>query len=266
MLFKKQKCVSCDTYYDPTLEQCPECHKNNPNYTNRGISKDIVYLHPAAQVGLFLVGFAYIGMLISEIIFTICFRSLENEIYRKTIILTATYLMMFAGLLTIVFTTRRKVFFKKFTRPTDYIYGLAYAITIVCVSGVVSSIVSLIHPVADNNNQEAAIQIAKNYPIIALFILGTVGPLCEELTYRVGLYSFLRRIHKWVAIPVTVIIFALIHFDFTSSDMVTELLSLPSYIAAGAVLTIAYEHRGPACSMTAHMIYNTFAFILMLLK
>ena len=63
---------------------------------------------------------------------------------------------------------------------------------------------------------------------------------------------------------VTVIVFALIHFDFAAKDMAGELWSLPSYLISGIILTIAYEHRGPACSMTAHIAYNTFAFIMIL--
>ena len=62
----------------------------------------------------------------------------------------------------------------------------------------------------------------------------------------------------------TVIVFAFIHFDFDAADMANELWAIPSYIVAGAVLTLAYEHRGPACSMTAHVLYNIFAFLTIL--
>ena len=64
---------------------------------------------------------------------------------------------------------------------------------------------------------------------------------------------------------VAVLVFALIHFDFTASDIIGELWSLPSYIACGAVLTVAYIHRGPACSMTAHIVYNTIAMLMVVL-
>ena len=64
---------------------------------------------------------------------------------------------------------------------------------------------------------------------------------------------------------VTVIVFAFIHFDFGADNMTSELWLLPSYIVSGIILTIAYEHRGPACSMTAHIAYNIFAFIMILL-
>ena len=59
-------------------------------------------------------------------------------------------------------------------------------------------------------------------------------------------------------------IFALIHFDFQAENIVNELWALPTYLVSGVILGLAYEHRGPACSMTAHLIYNLFAFIVML--
>ena len=62
------------------------------------------------------------------------------------------------------------------------------------------------------------------------------------------------------------VVFAFIHFDFEAigtPEIVEELWSLPSYLVSGLILTIAYEHRGPACSMTAHVLYNLFAFALM---
>lgn len=96
--------------------------------------------------------------------------------------------------------------------------------------------------------------------------MGVIGPICEEFTYRVGLYSIARRLNKYVAIAFSTIVFALIHFSFTSSDIVNELINLPSYLAGGIIFGIAYEHKGPACSMTAHICYNLFSLIVVLLR
>lgn len=265
MLLNSKKCSNCEAYYDPTLEKCPECHKSNELYEQRAISNNVVFFHPAAQIGLFLCGFAYAGMLLAELLFSIFVIGVENKIYQSTILLLLVYLLMFGGLLTIAFTTRRKTFIKRFTRYQDYLFGGAYAMGLIFVGLIISFIMAIFQQEGNNTNQSAAIDIANNYPILAFFILCLLGPICEEMTYRVGLYSFFRRINKYLAMAITTIIFALIHFDFLASDMVNELLSLPSYLSAGLLLTIAYEHRGPACSMTAHILYNTFAFVLMIL-
>ena len=265
MLFNSKKCPNCDAYYDPTLEQCPTCHKDNELYEQRTLSKNVVFFHPAAQIGIFLCGFAYGGMILAELLFTLCSASFESSLLKTTLILLFTYLMMFGGVFSIALSTRRKTFIKHYTRYQDYLFGGAYTLGLIFLGLIISFIMTIFQQTGNNTNQDAAIEIAKNYPIFAFFILCLLGPICEEMTYRVGLYSFFRRINKYVAMAVATIIFALIHFDFFAEDMITELISLPSYISAGLLLTIAYEHRGPACSMTAHILYNIFAFILMIL-
>ena len=264
MLIKNKKCTNCETYYDPTLEKCPHCYKRNELYLDREISDKIAFMHPIAQIGLFLAGFSLAGMLLAELMLAPFIRMLANDDIKTTLLLTFTYILMFVGLGLIVLLTRRKHFFSKYKRGIDYVYGLGYAITIILASMILGSIISLFHEVNDNANQQAAISVAKNYPIIAFFVLGFLGPICEELTYRVGLYSFFRRINIYLAFAVTILVFAFIHFDFTSENIIEELWALPSYIVSGFILTLAYEHRGPACSMTAHVVYNIFAFLLML--
>ena len=265
MLIKNKKCPNCETYYDPTLEKCPGCHKHNELYLNRELNDKIAYMHPIAQIGLFLAGFSLVGMLIAELICALFIRQIADDGIKRVLLLLSTYLLMFAGLSAIVLTTRRKHFFKKYRNGLDYVYGIGYAITIILAASAVGALLSLFHTAADNNNQTAAIEIAKSYPLLAFFVIGFLGPICEELTYRVGLYSFFRRINKYLAFAITILVFALIHFDFMADDIINELWALPSYIISGFILTLAYEHRGPACSMTAHVVYNIIAFCLMLI-
>ena len=265
MLIKWKKCSNCETYHDPTLEKCPKCHKHNELYLNREITNHVAFFHPIAQIGLFLAGFSLAGMLVAELIVALFLGGIEDKLLLSTTLISVTYLIMFLGLALIVILTRRDYFFKKYKRAIDYIYGLGYAMTLVLVSTMVATLLNIFHPVAENANQETAVAIAKGYPILAFFILGIIGPICEELTYRVGLYSFFRRINKWLALAITAVVFAFIHFDFSGeSDLINELWAFPSYLVSGVILTLAYEHRGPACSMTAHIAYNIFAFMLML--
>ena len=266
MLFKSIKCPNCDTYHDPTLQKCPSCHKDNELFRINRLPKRVLFLHPYAQIGLFLVGFAYVGMRLAELLFSVFLSSIpsDNKLFQTTLTLMLTYSTMFIALGAIVLLTRKKELNSKFTSGTDYIYGVAYAVTLVCVGTIISALISLIYRAGDNVNQTTAIDIAKNYPIPAFFLFAFLGPICEELTYRVGLYSFFRRINKYLAFAVTAIIFAFIHFNFDAENMLDELWSIPMYIVSGFVLTLAYEHRGPACSMTAHVLYNMFAFVLIL--
>lgn len=204
-----------------------------------------------------------VGMLIFEILFGKIFGYIEDKTLFTTTVITCTYFAMLAGLALIILLTRRNHFFSKYKRPLDYIYGLGYAITLFFVGAIISNFISIFYKIEVNTNQSTALDIATNYPIIAFIVMGLLGPICEELTYRVGLYSFFRRINKYLALAISALLFALIHFDFQAENIVNELWSLPSYLFAGVVLGVAYEHRGPACSMTAHLLYNILAFFVM---
>lgn len=260
MLFKNKKCSTCQAYFDPTLEQCPTCHSHNELYERERALKHAFFFHPAAQIGLFLAGFAYAGMIFAEIFVSIFLMGVFDEVLKTTLTVFFSYLLMFGTLMIIIFTTRWKSFFKRFTRPLDYAFGVGYAVITVITGIILGLIVSAFYKGGNNTNQSTAVDISLNYPILSGIILCFFGPVCEELTYRVGFYSFFRRINLYLAMIVSTIFFAFIHFDFTAKDIVNELWSLPSYLVSGIILGIAYEHRGPACSFTAHIVYNIYAF------
>ena len=266
MLFKDIKCPNCETYHDPTLQKCPECHNSNELYKLNRVPKRAVFLHPICQIAMFVIGFAYAGMLICEIISSIFLASSEKSLLTESLLLFFTYLLMFAGLMSIPLFTRRKDFFKKFTRPLDYAFGAGYAGLILVGELMVTLFISVFNQNAfSNGNQDDIIKYVTNYPILMIFTLCLLGPICEEMTYRVGLYSFLRRINRALAFIVPAFIFAFIHFRFDFNNITGELLALPSYLIAGIILAFAYEHRGPACAMTAHILYNTTAFLTILM-
>ena len=86
-----------------------------------------------------------------------------------------------------------------------------------------------------NDNENAIDSITNAYPLLSLLVFGIMGPVVEEFTYRVGLFSFIRRFNRPAAYIITIAIFALIHFNFQSTNIVNELINLPSYIVAKEV-------------------------------
>ena len=264
MLFKNRKCSNCECYYDPTLYECPKCHKENELHSRKGFFDNIVNFSPLSQIGIFLIGFAYAGMLIVQILFGVIFTTIADEALAETLTIFFTYLAMLGGIAAVVFTTRRKHFLSSFKRPLDYAFGVAYLIAAIVLSLIVGMIVNYFHEIGSNDNQDAAIDIVNNYPILAFFVLCLMGPICEEMTYRVGLFSFLKRINVVLAFILSTLVFAFIHFSPASNDLIGELWALPSYIVPGIVLGFAYYHRGPACAMTAHILYNLISFIMIL--
>ena len=67
MLLFNTKCPNCETYYDSTLNECPNCHKKNELRTLKEFPDRVFFLHPIAQLALFIIGFAYLGKLFSEL-------------------------------------------------------------------------------------------------------------------------------------------------------------------------------------------------------
>lgn len=120
-----------------------------------------------------------------------------------------------------------------------------------------------------NNNQQAIEAMTADYWYILAPLVCIIAPITEELTYRVGLFSALKRVNRVFAYVMTGIIFGLIHFDieglitnYSNQMLITELLNLPSYVGAGLVLCWAYEEWGVGGSTFAHIFYNTFGFIM----
>jgi membrane protease YdiL (CAAX protease family) len=119
----------------------------------------------------------------------------------------------------------------------------------------------LISFVGSNDNQNAAVNLIANYPLFGILIIAFVGPICEEFTYRLGLFSFLSRIGRRKAYIISSLIFALMHFNFANPDILVEILNLPPYIISGLILTYTYEKYGFEAAITTHIFNNLFSTI-----
>ena len=124
-----------------------------------------------------------------------------------------------------------------------------------------NSIIAQFIELPKNANEDIAEQMIKQYPVICFFILGFIGPICEELTYRFGLFGLLKKKNRILAYIVSALVFGIIHFDFTG-DLIVELLNLPTYIICGALFGLAYDLCGFEASLTAHITNNLYAVIL----
>ena len=153
--------------------------------------------------------------------------------------------------------------FQSFKDKKTYIAAL---ITMACIYGfnIAYNIFlnSLGVSASANNNQSTLDSIVKIYPLISLVVFGIMGPICEELTYRVGLFDCVKRKNRYLAYAVTIIVFTLIHFDFASSNMVNELLNIPFYAVAAFTFTFIYDQYGFAASVTAHITNNLISIII----
>lgn len=123
--------------------------------------------------------------------------------------------------------------------------------------------------VTSNDNQTSLNQIIKALPVPMFFMVVILAPICEELTYRQGLFEAIRRKNEKAAIVITTLIFALIHFDFSglitsysNALLINELINLPSYIIGGLILTLCYnKHNSIIESILTHASINLISYI-----
>lgn len=219
---------------------------------------------------VFLVGFigAEIIALIAQaivLIFNIEYANPESPSYVEglMIINSIKFVVLFFALLGILFPNLLDIF-KKFKNWQNDLIGLGLGVALIGVTMIYSIIISLITDVGTNTNENYAEQMIRAYPVIAVFVLGIIGPICEEITYRYGLFALLNKKNKILAYIVTIVVFAFIHFDFTG-DLVVELINLPPYLIAAGMLCFAYDKFGFESSIIAHVTNNMYAIIATLL-
>ncbi len=277
MFIKNHKCVQCQKEYDSNLEKCPSCRTLNENYEQDVIQKNLFWLPFDRQIALFLIGslgFQIIGLIVSFFIQLVGasiypdVNTLEiflNSIKANSILQFTSYTLLFLALILSIIPYLYKLY-SSFINLRALIKGFSYGVFAISFSVLYGLILSFFYETSGNTNQNNLESIISIYPFTSILVFGIIGPICEEFTYRVGLFNFLRRQSKILAYILTIIVFALIHFNFNSFDdideFINELINLPSYIIGAFVLTYAYDKDGLGGSCYAHMFNNLFSVII----
>ena len=271
MYFGKKICPKCQSEYDVVLPTCPACGEEDLEYPNGKLSKEATWMPWWRQLVIFAIG--SIGLTIAGTIAAIPFLSVRGS---GNLTLSDTlwvdfigYAAIIIGMLIVAFP-HWKGLLKSFKNWLPFVMGVAGAAALYFFSLFYGMILQLLQTgTTDNTNQSLAIDLVRAYPVVSFFLLGVMGPVAEELTYRVGLFSLGMRTKKWIAYLGATIIFALIHFDFDSFAntqlLINELLNLPSYAFAGCALCFLYDRWGLSASLTAHILNNVVSYIFILL-
>ena len=226
------------------------------------LKKQILYF------GLGWLGFQVIATIIQITIGTIYSYASGITVQEALRNLTVQMLInatAYIGLLVTLLLIGNKDLFKiikSFKQWQSYLAGAICFGSIIAFNIFYGLIVNLLKtPVHGNSNQQALETMDSLYPFISMVVFGFIGPICEELTYRTGLFSLLKRKNRVVAYLVTIVVFALIHFDFTATKdtIVNELLNLPYYMFAAFAFSFTYDRFGFAGSVTGHIMNNVFS-------
>lgn len=220
----------------------------------------------------FLLG--YIGLSILAIIVEGCFYLAPDiveglgEANFSAIHLFTTYLLLtiIVIIISISYKPLTDALKKQIKDKPALIEGLSFGAIALALSMGYSVISSMLFPHDSNNNQQGIELAFEAQPLLIAISVSVFAPICEEFSYRIGLLGACSKKSNIVGFLVSMLIFALIHFDFMAEDIVNELINLPGYLIGGIVLACAYFKRGNIfTSVIAHSVYNFCQTLLMIL-
>ena len=289
--FAYRVCDRCGKKHDATRDTCPSCgrefefeeKKRFLNDVRVGWVKNLLFF----LIGL--LGFQGFGLLISSVAGTVYLgnwatahpsASLEERTaalldFSKTanysmIVNGIAYAIVFLAML-IILNKDIKEYGRGFKGWKPYLAGLVGFFALIMVNVVWNFVIQAIRPSTGTNaNQSTIVSLAISYPVLSILIFGVIGPICEEFTYRIGLFSLTKRLSRVAAYIITPLVFGFIHFGWgsiaTGGDaLIIELLNIPDYILAGVIFAFLYDRFGIGASTTAHVMNNLLSFIQILI-
>ena len=262
MLFGYKKCQKCESEYDVASPTCPMCGAPEKGYEKRKISPSIIWLDTWKQAVIFVIGWA--GLSIAATFASIIFGKTSYD--SLTINFFAYFTVLtFIGLL---MSNNLRRIWPHFKNAYPYVVGLLGCLVLYLFSTLYGNLINMIHPIEVSTNEQTADSFIVSFPVVAFMVIVIMGPVCEELTYRVGFFSLLYRVKPWIAYLASIILFGFIHFNFQSMGngdlFVNEMLNLPFYLFAGFLFCFLYHKWGLAASLSAHLLNNLLTFLLVL--
>ena len=191
-------------------------------------------------------------------------NELLTQFSTSMIINSVCYIGLLIALLLIANTDLVKIL-KSFAQWQSYLAGVICLLSIFAFNFLYGNTIEILKsagiiniPVGNNVNEASLQSLQDVYPFTCLVVFGLIGPICEELTYRVGLFSLLKRRNRAAAYWITIVVFALIHFNFSTNSvtLLNELLNLPYYMFAAFAFSFTFDKFGFAGSVTAHILNN----------
>ena len=301
---EKIKCEKCGLFIERDMPYCPYCGYENHSYSETietpleeeekdlEVSKEeqvteekeessvknffnsSLFKFPSRELNvkqpikltLFLLGF--IGLNVIATIFT--YIAITNPYFASipaysAAVNFACYLVLF-GIMVMILNISTIDVLKDYKKIDTWAQGLKYGFILIIASILLNTFLQTVTGISSSNaNENSVNSIVTLYPVLSVLIFGIVGPICEEFTYRVGFFSFIRKYSRVAAYVISAIFFGLIHFDFTSfgTDAIyVELINLPTYILAGVILCYAYEKKGLGVSIFAHCTNNLISVLI----
>ena len=269
--FKKERreCPNCHKSVDAYVKRCPHCYERLTDSMIPERYQNMVFLTDYKLLLIFLVGSA--GMILFTLLITLAIDSIPADTNLKTNLYNLIPCLLSLSVIACILSYDIKDVFNSFKKTIYHIRPIIASLIglaiIVGFSYGYQGIFALCgHPITDSGNQTNVINMCRSWPALAFFYVVMFGPLLEELTYRLGLFTVLRKRNRILAYVVTVFVFAFMHIilNVFSVNWLNELINLPLYIVPAFVLTALYENEGIASSTYTHLLNNLISFIIIL--
>jgi membrane protease YdiL (CAAX protease family) len=277
--YKKEYCRKCGKAFDPAKGICPHCGTESISFEQVRPFSHMSPMGWGKELALFLtgwLGFQVIGLILSYIILSTTKSAYESAGLSGASLLAAMkafqgsvayagavdfslYVVLFCLMLALL---DRDLFrlTAKFKDPKTY-YGILCGVGVMLVSALYGMIISASGLSNTNANQNIINELVAQSPLLSVLIFGLIGPFCEELTYRVGLYGFLKRFNVYVAYVLVALIFGFIHFDWDNITSPVEWAMLPDYMISGFLFALIYDKLGFGASYLAHATNNVVGLV-----
>lgn len=271
--FRPHKCPECGAESDPAETKCPRCGKDFEATPFMRSSRNLTFLGAPKELALSLGGYVllmFVSLVVSLAVTALAQSvlwqggftgaALSEALSKYLSSSSALALVNYSSyaiflLLLALFLWKDWPRILKSFRSKRVLLGFAFGVGLFLLSLALSSLLAIW--AEPSQNQETNDLMTKDFPVLVFLMTVFVVPIAEEAIYRLGLFSFLKRVSPILAYVLGAILFAMVHMHDLSSA--NEWLNFPVYLLGGAVLCAAYDHSGIGGSYLAHATYNALA-------
>ena len=189
-------------------------------------------------------------------------KNLLSSLMNFLVYIAVVIPILFVALHILIIDYKRKKEDRTFGSKIALFIGIFYATSVL-----VGIIARLIYE-SDSTNQEAITSILKANGLSTIMMIIAaviIGPVVEELVFRFSIFELIKN--KWIAFPVSAVLFGLIHVLSSNVSFIQMIALLLPYSASGVVFALAYEksNRNIWLPITIHSITNLASVVITLL-
>ncbi len=109
-------------------------------------------------------------------------------------------------------------------------------------------------------NEQGVRELIKGNPFIMIILACIVGPILEELIFRISLYKIIGK-YKWLFIILSGLIFGSMHVLGEAKTIIDYLYIIPYGIPGSFFAYTLYKSNNSCVPISLHIIHNTFALL-----